>query len=137
MGLLWGAVMTWEFSSSVSYSKKEIAVNIDDLMNLLQNYQPENEYQALMEAVPFKEPEEHKNLVSEASEIVLDCMEILLEQDKYIILAINYEQVSYEVLGQRLGVSAVHAWRLKQIAYKHLEEVLTIDGRITKMFKYE
>ena len=57
MGLLWGAVMTWDFSSSVSYSKKEIAVNIDDLMNLLQNYQPENEYQALMEAVPFQEPE--------------------------------------------------------------------------------
>ena len=121
----------------MSYNKREFPVDIDDLLNLLNNYQPENEYQALMEARPFEEPEPHKNIFNEAQDIVLDCLEILLDQDKYIIQAINYEQVSYEVLGQRLGVSATHAWRLKQIAYRHLEEVLTIDGRISKILRYD
>jgi len=129
--------MSWEFSSSMSYNKREFPVDIDDLMNLLSNYQPENEYQALMESAPFQEPVRHKSLINEAQDIVLDCLEVLLDQDKFIIQAINYEQVSYEVLGQRLGVSATHAWRLKQIAYKHLEEVLTIDGRISKILRYE
>jgi DNA-directed RNA polymerase specialized sigma24 family protein len=129
--------MSWEFSSSMSYNKREFPVDIDDLMNILSNYQPENEYQALMESAPFQEPVRHKSLINEAQDIVLDCLEVLLDQDKFIIQAINYEQVSYEVLGQRLGVSATHAWRLKQIAYKHLEEVLTIDGRISKILKYE
>ena len=129
--------MSWEFSSSMSYNKREFPVDIDDLMNLLSNYQPENEYQALMESPPFEEPEPHKNIFNEAQDIVLDCLEVLLDQDKFIIQAINYEQVSYEVLGQRLGVSATHAWRLKQIAYRHLEEVLTIDGRISKILRYD
>jgi DNA-directed RNA polymerase specialized sigma24 family protein len=129
--------MSWEFSSSMSYNKREFPVDIDDLMNILSNYQPENEYQALMESAPFQEPVRHKSLINEAQDIVLDCLEVLLDQDKYIIQAINYEQVSYEVLGKRLGVSATHAWRLKQIAYKHLEEVLTIDGRISKILRYE
>lgn len=129
--------MSWEFSSSMSYNKREFPVDIDDLMNILSNYQPENEYQALMESAPFQEPVRHKSLINEAQDIVLDCLEVLLDQDKFIIQAINYEQVSYEVLGQRLGVSATHAWRLKQIAYKHLEEVLTIDGRISKILRYE
>lgn len=129
--------MSWEFSSSMSYNKREFPVDIDDLMNILNNYQPENEYQALMESAPFQEPVRHKSLINEAQDIVLDCLEVLLDQDKYIIQAINYEQVSYEVLGKRLGVSATHAWRLKQIAYKHLEEVLTIDGRISKILRYE
>ena len=129
--------MSWEFSSSMSYNKREFPVDIDDLMNILSNYQPENEYQALMESAPFQEPVRHKSLINEAQDIVLVCLEVLLDQDKFIIQAINYEQVSYEVLGQRLGVSATHAWRLKQIAYKHLEEVLTIDGRISKILRYE
>lgn len=129
--------MSWEFSSSMSYNKREFPVDIDDLMNILSNYQPENEYQALMESAPFQEPVRHKSLINEAQDIVLDCLEVLLDQDKFIIQAINYEQVSYEVLGQRLGVSATHAWRLKQIAYRHLEEVLTIDGRISKILRYE
>jgi DNA-directed RNA polymerase specialized sigma24 family protein len=129
--------MSWEFSSSMSFSKREIPIDVDDLMNLLGNYEPENEYQALMEAAPFEEPRKHKCLFSEVQDIVLDCLEVLLEQDRFVIHAINYERITYEELGQRMGISATHAWRLKQIAYRHLEEVLTIDGRISKIMRYE
>jgi hypothetical protein len=109
----------------MSYSKREIPIDVDDLMNLLSNYEPESEYQALMEAAPFEEPRKHKCLFGEVQDIVLDCLEVLLEQDRFVIHAINYERITYE------------AWRLKQIAYRHLEEVLIIDGRISKILRYD
>lgn len=126
-----------EISSSVAYNKREMPLDIDLLMTLLQNYEPENEYQALMEALPHHEPRTPKSDINEISEIVIDCIDVLLDKDKYIIEAVNYEQVSYQTLGKRLGVSATHAWRLKQIAYRHLAEVLVIDGRISKMLRYD
>ena len=127
--------MSWKFSSTVSYTSRDIPFDTEELMDLLSNYyQPENEYEALMQAAPFEEPTTPKNYIDEIYDIVLDCLEVLLDQDKFIILAINYEQVTYEELGARLGVSATHAWRLKQIAYKHLEEVLLVDGRVITIF---
>ena len=103
---------------------------MDAIMELASQYQPEDEYQALMETMPHEEPATPKNVCNVLQNIINECMEILLPQDRFIILAINYEQITYEELGQRLGISGVHAWRLKQIAYKHLQEILMIDGRI-------
>jgi len=119
----------------VSYTSRDIPFDTEELMDLLSNYyQPENEYEALMQAAPFEEPATPKDYIDEIYNIVLDCLEVLLDQDRFIILAINYEQITYEQLGLRLGVSATHAWRLKQIAYKHLEEVLLVDGRVIRIF---
>lgn len=118
----------------MSYTSKDIPFDTDDLMDLMSGYyQPENHFEALMQAAPFEEPVQPKSEVDELYEVVIDCLEILLEQDRYIIDAINYERITYEELGLRMGVSATHAWRLKQIAYKHLEEVLLVDGRIIKI----
>ncbi len=129
--------MPWNFYKSVTYSDgNEIPIDIDSLMSLLPANQPEDEWQALMEAPPFTEPQEPKTLINELRDIVDDCRQILLPQDQFIVSAINDEQISYEALGIRLGVSAPHAWRLKQIAYRHLQEVLVIDGRIFKMKKH-
>ena len=119
----------------MSYTSRDIPFDTEELMDLLVNYyQPENEYEALMQAAPFEEPTIPKSYIDEIYDIVLDCLEVLLDQDKFIILAINYEQITYEELGLRLGVSGTHAWRLKQIAYKHLEEVLLVDGRVIQIF---
>jgi DNA-directed RNA polymerase specialized sigma24 family protein len=130
--------MYWIFSESMSFNNsREIPLDIDNLMSLLGSYEPENEYQALMECLPHEEALMSKDIINETREIVLDCVDMLLDNDKYIVNAINYEQVSYLTLGERLGVSATHAWRLKQIAYRHLAEVLVIDGRISKMLRYD
>lgn len=88
-----------------------------------------------MEAPPHTEPREPKTLVNELRDVIDECREMMLPQDQFIVSAINDEQISYEQLGLRLGTSAPHAWRLKQIAYKRLEEILLIDGRILKMAK--
>lgn len=120
----------------MTYSEgNEIPIDIDSLMSLLPPNKPENEWQALMEAPPFTEPQEPKTFINELRDIIDDCREMMLPQDQFIVSAINDEQVSYETLGVRLGVSAPHAWRLKQIAYKHLQEILAIDGRLFKMAK--
>lgn len=113
---------------------KEIPFEMDDLLDLLPLAQPENEYQALMEALPGHEPATPKTTINELVDVVRECMEFLLPQDLYIVHAIAYERITYEELGERLGTSAPHAWRLKQIAYQHLGEILVIDGRIKRYF---
>ena len=124
--------MQWQMSRMSYSDNKEIPFSIDELINLLPFQQPENDWQALMEAPPGTEPATPKTVVNELVEIVRDCVEILLPQDQYVVHAIAYERTTYDELGKRLGVSPPHAWRLTQIAYQHLSEVLMIDGRIRK-----
>lgn len=124
--------MRWHITRMAYENGRDIPFAIDDLLDLLPFNEPENEWQALMEAPPCHEPATPKTAVAELVDIVRDCMELLLPQDQYIIHSIAYERITYEELGERLGVSSPHAWRLKQIAYQHLGEVLVIDGRIKK-----
>jgi len=59
--------------------------------------------------------------LEELRDAVKDAIEYLSPQDRFIIEAVFYEQVTYEVLGERLGVSNVHAWRLANAAKKNLQ----------------
>jgi DNA-directed RNA polymerase specialized sigma subunit len=54
-------------------------------------------------------------------EAVADCIDLLSEQDRFIVDALNSEMVSLEELGSRLGVTKTHAWRLRNAAYARLE----------------
>lgn len=125
--------MQWNISRVNSFSNQEIPFDIDELLKYIPPEAPESEWQALMEAPPGREPAEVKNLFSVVCEIVKDCIDLLLDQDKYIVEAIAYERITYEELGCRLGCSAPHAWRLKQVAYQNLKEVMVVDGRILKL----
>lgn len=127
--------MQWHITSMSFDNSREIPVDIDELLDLLPLQQPENEWQALMEAPPGHEIASPKTAISELVEIVRDCVDVLLPQDQYIVHAMAYERITYEELGARLGVSAPHAWRLKQVAYGHLAEVLVIDQRIRKYLR--
>jgi hypothetical protein len=111
---------------------RDIPFDIDILLHLLPSEQPENSWQAIMEAPPGCEPETSKTEIAELLDIVRDCVELMLPQDQYIVQGIAYERITFEELGCRLGTSAPHAWRLKQIAYRRLGEILMIDGRIKK-----
>ena len=118
----------------MSYSdNREIPLDIDELLKLIPPARPENDWQALMEAPPGFEPIESKQIEDEISDIVRDCVELLLDQDKYIVQAIAYECISYEQLGYRLGCSGPHAWRLKQIAYANLKELLLLDEKFKSL----
>lgn len=65
-------------------------------------------------------------------EAVAQCIEQLSEEDQFIINAINSEMISFEELGERLGVSKPHAWRLKNAAYERLKYLLTMHPIIRR-----
>lgn len=88
--------------------------------------QPETFFQALMESTDgnIKESIEELQPLREA---VVDCIEMLSEEDQFIINAVNSERLSFKELGSRLGVSKTHAWRLQQMAYNRLGVLLRMN----------
>lgn len=78
----------------------------------------ENTVESVQELQPFREA-------------VASCIELLNEQDRYIIDAVNSEMISLEELGNRLGVSKPHAWRLRNAAYERLRLHL-LDNEIVR-----
>jgi DNA-directed RNA polymerase specialized sigma subunit len=117
----------------MEYSNREIPFDMDTLMMLLPSRQPDNDWQALMEAPPYVEPVSPSNTVDTLGDIIINCIDQLNAQDKFIIEAINYEQVTFVELGSRLGVSNVHAWRLKNAAYDRLKDMLLEEELIRSL----
>jgi len=115
---------------SVKVNNREVPFLIDDLLAIAIPPRPEDDWQALMEAVPGDEPAESKEVLQPLREAVADCIDMLSEQDSFIINAMNSEQITYDELGKRLGVSLTHAWRLRNAAYKNLEQILERHGVI-------
>jgi RNA polymerase sigma factor (sigma-70 family) len=76
------------------------------------------------QSIPLYFFDDQNEELSELREIVKDAVEYLCPQDRFIIEAIYYEQITYEMLGERLGVSNVHAWRLAKTAIKNLQAQL-------------
>jgi DNA-directed RNA polymerase specialized sigma24 family protein len=105
-------------------NNREVPFLIDDLLAITVPPRPEDDWQALMEAVPGDEPMQSKDALQPLREAVADCIDMLSEQDSFIINAMNSEQITYDELGKRLGVSLTHAWRLRNAAYKNLEQLL-------------
>lgn len=116
----------WNYTigHTVKVNNREVPFLIDDLLAITIPPRPENDWQALMEAVPGDEPAESKEVLQPLREAVADCIDMLSEQDSFIINAMNSEQITYDELGKRLGVSLTHAWRLRNAAYKNLEQIL-------------
>ena len=114
----------------MEYNPREISVDISRLAFLFPSAQPEDEYQALMEAKPFDEPVISRQEMGPLRDIIADCIDMLPQQDRYIVEAIIYEQVSLVELGKRMGISGPHTWRLRNEAYNKLRELLMVDERI-------
>ena len=115
----------------MSVNGKEIPYDVFKLTFLMPAARPDNEMQALMEAAPGQTIETSNDEIDLLRNMVVYCIDMLSEQDRYIIESINYEQITYEQLGKRLGMSNVHAWRLKQDAYKRLM-TLMLEHKVIK-----
>jgi hypothetical protein len=85
---------------------------------------PATALEALMSTAPYEEPTESIEEVQPFREAVAECMEQLNEEDRYIIDAINSERVTLQVLGDRLGVSRMHASRLRDAAFERLQVIM-------------
>lgn len=91
--------------------------------------------EALMAAAPHNEPEESLQELQPFREAVAECMEQLSEQDRYIIDAINSERVTLQVLGDRLGISRMHASRLRDAAFGQLRDIMLTNPTILKRLR--
>jgi len=122
----------WFIKSKVGIpiNRKELSLTDYELNNLIDESQPINIWQSLMQAAPgdiVKIPASEPNVIKEA---LLDCMEMLVDQDQFVIDAIIYEQITYPKLAERLGVSTPHAWRLTQTAFANLKELLLMHSTL-------
>jgi DNA-directed RNA polymerase specialized sigma subunit len=96
---------------------------------------PATALEALMSAAPYEEPTESIEEVQPFREAVAECMEQLNEEDRYIIDAINSERVTLDVLGKRLGVSRMHASRLRDAAFGRLRVIMLTNPVIRARLK--
>ena len=117
---------------SVPISRKEVPVDIAEVSNLPDLSQPETAWQALMQTMPNQDAELSKDVPNPIRDAIVDCVEMLSEQDRYIINAIIWEQVTLSVLGSRLGCSTPHASRLRDAAYENLKQLLFMHDTLRK-----
>lgn len=113
----------WQIEK-MAFSGREVPYDVFNLIPLLSSAKPENEIQALMEAGPGQTIETSSEEIDALRNVVVYCIDMLSDQDRFIVEAINYEQLTYDQLGKRMGISSVHAWRLKQTAFKNLMNLL-------------
>lgn len=124
--------MIWFLTKSKDtfINRKEIPLDNYELYNLPDESQPMNIWQAMLQAAPgkaIKIPADQPDIIKEA---LLDCMEMLTEQDAYVIDAIIWEQTGYPTLAKRMGISTPHAWRLTQAAFANLKELLMMHSTL-------
>jgi hypothetical protein len=86
--------------SSLYY--RELPLDTEEIERMPDLTKPESFIQALMQTVPGGHEvtsHEEPNLIREA---LLDSMELMMDQDKFIIDAIYWEMITFEELGNRL-----------------------------------
>jgi DNA-directed RNA polymerase sigma subunit (sigma70/sigma32) len=114
----------------MSEAKPTRGVALDDILSSIEMPQvgfsrlPDNPMQALMEAAPGYEPVESLEELQPLREAVADCIDALSEQDRYVIDAVNSERATLQELGNRLGVSRMHASRLRDQAFTRLRVLM-------------
>lgn len=103
---------------------KEVSLNPYHASTLRGGRRPETPMEALMMAGIGEATIESVQELQPLREAIASCIEQLNEQDQFIIDALNSEMVSLQELGERLGVTKTHAWRLRNVAYERLQLIL-------------
>jgi hypothetical protein len=66
--------------------------------------------------------------------VVIEAIEQLSPQSKFCIEAIFYERIPFSQLGERLGVSKPHAWRLSNKAIEELKQILSTNKVLNERY---
>ena len=88
-----------------------------------------------MQAAPGEEVRESVEELQPFREAVANCIDKLNQQDQFIINAVNTERVSLEELGERLGVTKTHAWRLRNSAMDNLRKIMLQDPTVLERLR--
>lgn len=90
---------------------------------LWNTHKPESFMEALMQTDPSAVPDLSYQM-RPIIEAVAECIDQLDEEQRFVIEATFYERASLQEVGDRLGVSKTHAWRLRNSATARLGELL-------------
>ena len=88
-----------------------------------------------MQAAPGENVRESVEELQPFREAVASCIDKLSEQDRFIIDAVNTEMISLEELGERLGVTKTHAWRLRNSAMDNLKKIMLQDPTVLERLR--
>jgi len=77
-----------------------------------------------METPPGHEIPMSKDALQVVREAVADCMDMLTEQDRYILNALNAERITLRELAGRMNLSVTQTWRLKEDAMANLKQFM-------------
>lgn len=115
---------------SKQFERKEIPTEAKSLEYLTNKNQfaPENEFEALMMALPMNEPADVYS-VSPLRQAVMDCVDQLSDKEKYCIDAIFAERITYAELGERLGYKpqksgSPQAFMVTKAALANLKDIM-------------
>lgn len=86
--------------SSLYY--RELPLDTEEIERIPDLTKPESFIQALMQTVPGESIASSNEEPNPIREALLDSMELMTDQDKFIIDAIYWEMITFEELGNRL-----------------------------------
>lgn len=91
---------------------------------------PDNDYEALMMAKPFEEPQKSNEELLALRDAVASIVDELEPRDLWIINACISEGKSLQKIADELGITKTHVWRLRNQALDKLREVMMTDTTI-------
>ena len=116
-------------------SNKEVPLTPYHEVTIRGPRRPETPIEALMQAAPGEDVRESVEELQPFREAVASCIDQLSEQDRFIIDAVNTEMISLEELGERLGVTKTHAWRLRNSAMDNLRKIMLQDPTVLERLR--
>lgn len=116
-------------------SNKEVPLTPFHEVTIRGPRRPETPIEALMQAAPGENIRESVEELQPFREAVASCIDKLSEQDRFIIDAVNTEMISLEELGERLGVTKTHAWRLRNSAMDNLKKIMLQDPTVLERLR--
>ena len=116
-------------------SNKEVPLTPYHEVTIRGPRRPETPMEALMQAAPGEDVRESVVELQPFREAVANCIEQLNEQERFIIDAVNTEMISLEELGERLGVTKTHAWRLRNSAMNNLRKIMLQDPTVLERLR--
>lgn len=93
---------------------------------------PENEYEAIMSAKPFEEPETSTEEKLALREAVTQYVDALEPRDLWIINACISEGKSLQKIADELNITKTHVWRLRNQAFEKLRVAMSTNTTIRK-----
>jgi AcrR family transcriptional regulator len=97
---------------------------------------PENDYEALMQAIPFEEPQQTSESLMVLRETVAQYVDDLDPRSLWIVNACISEGKSLQAIADELGMTKTHVWRLRNQAFETLRIAMSTDTTIRKSVRF-